>query len=96
MIVDGLGKDLDSITSFLMIGQSNMAGRGDFGEVEPINPDRAIFDTFREIQETIPNCSLVSSKDLMLKPDGLHFNSLALREFGNRYFDKYLDFTNEI
>ena len=29
MIVDGLGKDLDSITSFLMIGQSNMAGRGD-------------------------------------------------------------------
>jgi hypothetical protein len=245
MIVDGLGKDLDSITSFLMIGQSNMAGRGDFGEVEPIsnplcymlrmgrwqrmsepiNPDRAIFDTefhsgvnlaasfadrfskhfnkkiglipcadggtsisqwqpgeilfdhavsmtklamrssslggilwhqgesdcrderfplykerlvrmiegirkelcaeelpfifgelsenissnwnvgdyprrmnelFREIQELIPNCSLVSSKDLMLKPDGLHFNSLALREFGNRYFDAYLELTDRI
>ena len=245
MIVDGLGKDLDSITSFLMIGQSNMAGRGDFGEVEPIsnplcymlrmgswqkmsepiNPDRAIFDTgfhsgtglaasfadrfakhfnkkiglipcadggtsisqwqpgevlfdhavlmtklamrssslggiiwhqgesdcrderfplykerfvrmieeirkeldaeelpfifgelsenisskwkvgdypqrmnelFREIEESVPNCRLVSAKDLVLKPDGLHFNSSALREFGNRYFDKYLDFTNEI
>lgn len=245
MIVDGLGKDLDSVTSFLMIGQSNMAGRGDFGEVEPIsnplcymlrmgkwqrmsepiNPDRAIFDTefhsgvnlaasfadrfakhfnkkiglipcadggtsisqwqpgeilfdhavsmtklamrssslggiiwhqgesdcrderfplykerlvrtieglrkefdaeelpfifgelsenisskwnlgdyprrmnelFREIQETIPNCSLVSSKDLMLKPDGIHFNSLALREFGNRYFDAYLELRDRI
>lgn len=245
MIVDGLSKDLDNITSFLMIGQSNMAGRGDFGEVEPIsnpmcymlrmgrwqrmsepiNPDRAIFDTefhsgvnlaasfadrfakhfnkkiglipcadggtsisqwqpgeilfdhavsmtklamrssslggilwhqgesdcrderfplykerlvrtieglrkeldaenlpfifgevsenissdwnvgdyprrmnelFREIQELIPNCSLVSSKDLMLKPDGLHFNSLALREFGNRYFDAYLELADRI
>jgi len=245
MIIDGLTKDSEGITSFLMIGQSNMAGRGDFGEVEPIsnplcymlrmgrwqrmsepiNPDRAIFDTefhsgtglaasfadrfakhfnkkiglipcadggtsisqwqpgevlfdhavlmtrlamrssslggilwhqgesdcrderfplykerlvrtieglrgeldaenlpfifgelsenissdwnvgdyprrmnelFREIQELVPNCSLVSSKDLMLKPDGLHFNSLALREFGNRYFDAYLKLTNGI
>ena len=245
MIVDGLGKDLDSITSFLMIGQSNMAGRGDFGEVEPIsnpmcymlrmgrwqrmsepiNPDRAIFDAkfhsgtglaasfadrfarhfnkkiglipcadggtsisrwqpggilfdhavlmtklamrssslggilwhqgesdcrderfplykerlvrmieglrkeldaeelpfifgelsenisskwnvgdyprrmnelFREIQATIPNCRLVSSKDLMLRPDGLHFNSLALREFGNRYFDAYLELADRM
>lgn len=245
MIVDGLTKTSDDITSFLMIGQSNMAGRGDFGEVEPIsnpmcymlrmgswqkmsepiNPDRAIFDTgfhsgvnlaasfadrfakyfnkkiglipcadggtsisqwqpgevlfdhavlmtklamrssslggiiwhqgesdcrderfplykerfvrmieeirkeldaeelpfifgelsenisskwkvgdypqrmnelFREIEESVPNCRLVSAKDLVLKPDGLHFNSSALREFGNRYFDKYLHFTNEI
>ena len=54
----------NTICAFLMVGQSNMAGRGDFGEVEPIenpdcfmlrmgrwqpmsepiNPDRAIFD----------------------------------------------------
>ena len=26
----------EKIVSFLMVGQSNMAGRGDFGEVEPI------------------------------------------------------------
>ena len=245
MIVDGLTKTSDNITSFLMIGQSNMAGRGDFGEVEPIsnpmcymlrmgrwqrmsepiNPDRAIFETefhsgtglaasfadrfakhfnkkiglipcadggtsisqwqpgeilfdhavsmtklamrssslggilwhqgesdcrderfplykerlvrtieglrkeldaenlpfifgelsenissnwnvgdyprrmnelFREIQELIPNCRLVSSKDLALKPDGIHFNSLALREFGNRYFDAYLELRDRI
>lgn len=39
MIVDGITKQEKSITSFLMIGQSNMAGRGELGEVEPIyNP----------------------------------------------------------
>ena len=239
MIADGLAKS-EGIMSFLMIGQSNMAGRGDFGEVEPvdnrnclmlrmgrwqsmsepINPDRAVFgiefhsgvslaasfadqcasnfkckvglipcadggtaisqwqpgevlfdhavmmtklamrssnfagilwhqgesdcnDTnfphykellirvitelrkelnaenlpfvfgelsenmsakynfkdypqkmniiFREIEKEVPNCRLVSSKGLTLKPDGLHFDSKSLREFGNRYFDAYVD-----
>jgi len=35
MINDGITKK-EKICSFLMIGQSNMAGRGEFGEVEPI------------------------------------------------------------
>ena len=40
MIKDGLSRGGEGISSFLMIGQSNMAGRGDFGEVAPIdNPD---------------------------------------------------------
>jgi hypothetical protein len=46
---------------------------------------------FREIQREIPNCRLVSSKGLSLKPDGIHFNSASLREFGNRYFNAYLE-----
>ncbi|MBP3334115.1 MAG: sialate O-acetylesterase [Clostridia bacterium] len=37
MIKDGLTKVSSGINSFLMIGQSNMAGRGHFDEVEPIN-----------------------------------------------------------
>ena len=38
MINDGIIKK-ERLQSFLMIGQSNMAGRGEFGEVEPIvNP----------------------------------------------------------
>jgi len=38
MFEDGIAKK-EMIRSFLMIGQSNMAGRGDYGEVEPIvNP----------------------------------------------------------
>ena len=37
MILDGLNENTNTMTSFLMIGQSNMAGRGDFGEVERID-----------------------------------------------------------
>ena len=40
MIVDGLGNKTFEITSFLMVGQSNMAGRGNLDEVEPIKNDR--------------------------------------------------------
>lgn len=36
IIQDGLQKEEGIVRSFLMIGQSNMAGRGDFGDVEPI------------------------------------------------------------
>jgi hypothetical protein len=39
MFVDGIQKK-ENIHSFLMIGQSNMAGRGNFGEVPPIQNDR--------------------------------------------------------
>ena len=39
MIVDGLGNKMFEITSFLMVGQSNMAGRGNLDEVEPIKND---------------------------------------------------------
>ena len=41
MIKDGINLNNDeNIRSFLMIGQSNMAGRGEFRDVEPIeNPD---------------------------------------------------------
>lgn len=39
MINDGISKK-EKICSFLMIGQSNMAGRGDFGEVEPIQNNK--------------------------------------------------------
>ena len=240
MIIDGNNKELNEITSFLMIGQSNMAGRGDFEDVdpidnplcymirmgrwqkmsEPINPDRAIFNVLfhsgvcltasfadsyakhfnkkvglipcadggtsvlewqpgevlfehavfmaklamkssnfggilwhqgeqdcndnnfglykerlinmitalrkelnaenlpfiigelaeemnpaynfkdypkkmnlmlHEIEKEVPNCRVVSSKGLSLKPDGIHFNSVSLREFGNRYFNAYLE-----
>ena len=37
-----------------------------------------------------PNMALVSSEGLALKADGIHFSSPSLREFGKRYFEKYL------
>lgn len=46
---------------------------------------------FYEIAEELPYCAVVSAKDLTMKPDGIHFNSKALREFGRRYFEKYLE-----
>lgn len=36
-IKDGIKQENDELHAFLMIGQSNMAGRGEFGDVEPIN-----------------------------------------------------------
>lgn len=39
MIKDGVSNVDKKVISFLMIGQSNMAGRGDIGEVEPIEND---------------------------------------------------------
>lgn len=36
MIKDGINKDDGRIVSFLMVGQSNMAGSGDLDEVPPI------------------------------------------------------------
>jgi len=39
MIKDGIIKE-ERLRSFLMIGQSNMAGRGEFGEVPPIENDK--------------------------------------------------------
>lgn len=40
MFNDGIKKEDKIVTSFLMAGQSNMAGRGEFGEVEPINNNK--------------------------------------------------------
>lgn len=44
---------------------------------------------FYEIAKELPLCSVASSKDLVLKDDGLHFNAVSLREFGTRYYAKY-------
>lgn len=40
MIESSFSFDRDTISGVLMIGQSNMAGHGEFGEVEPILNDR--------------------------------------------------------
>lgn len=39
MIKDGISCVDEKVISFLMIGQSNMAGRGDLADVEPIEND---------------------------------------------------------
>ncbi len=44
----------------------------------------------RQLALEIPNCAIASSQGLSMKPDGLHFDSEACREFGKRYFEAYL------
>lgn len=46
---------------------------------------------FYEIAEELPQCAVVSSEALPLKPDGLHFSASALRTFGERYAEAYFD-----
>ncbi len=46
-------------------------------------------EAFHEISREIKNVAVVSSKELELKADGIHFNARALREFGLRYFNEY-------
>ena len=45
---------------------------------------------YREAANELPMCAVASSQGLELKPDGIHFNSAATREFGKRYFEAYL------
>jgi len=45
-----------------------------------------------KLQKKIPSCEIVSTSDLELKEDGLHFNSKSCRELGLRYFEKYKKF----
>ncbi|MBQ8439852.1 MAG: hypothetical protein IJX19_04235, partial [Clostridia bacterium] len=42
LIKDGLQSTDEEVYSFLLIGQSNMAGRGDFADVEPIKNKRCL------------------------------------------------------
>lgn len=44
----------------------------------------------RELAQEIPNCAIAASNGLGLKADGLHFDSAACREFGERYFAQFL------
>lgn len=50
---------------------------------------RTMNGIFREIAKEIPACKVVSADGLTLNPDGIHFNSVSLREFGLRYYEVY-------
>ena len=44
---------------------------------------------FHEIARVLPHTAVVPSAGLGLKPDGLHFDAVAQREFGKRYFEAF-------
>lgn len=59
-----------------------------FGD-ETINATSYMNDLFRQIAAETQNIALASAEGLACKPDGIHFNSAALRVFGRRYFAAY-------
>lgn len=79
--------------------------RADLGETLPFvlgelsektNPEwvktediRRINSVIREVACELPYCAVASSEGLSLKTDGLHFDSVSLREFGKRYYNSY-------
>ncbi len=52
--------------------------------------ERKLNAILRQLAQEIPHCAIASSQNLSMKPDGLHFDSEACREFGKRYFEAYL------
>ncbi|MBQ8743261.1 MAG: sialate O-acetylesterase [Clostridia bacterium] len=46
-------------------------------------------EQYRESAKILPCCSVASAKDLTLKKDGIHFDSVSLGIFGKRYFEEY-------
>ena len=50
-----------------------------------------INDTLRTIAKKYTMTGVVSAKGLTANPDHLHFNAKSLREFGVRYYKKFLE-----
>lgn len=46
-------------------------------------------EVFHTLAAELPHCAVVSAKGLSMKPDGIHFDAVAQREFGRRYFAAY-------
>ena len=91
-MITSLRRDLDAEGLPLLIGELawEIAPRWGLGD-RPAAMNRA----YHEIACTLPQCAIVSSEGLTQKPDGLHFDSAALRQFGHRYFAEYQRLTKK-
>ena len=50
---------------------------------------RRINKVIKEVAEELSFCGVASADGLSVKADGVHFDSVSLREFGKRYFNVY-------
>jgi hypothetical protein len=51
--------------------------------------ERQLNAILRQLAQEVPGCAIASSVGLSMKTDGAHFDALACREFGKRYFEVY-------
>ena len=86
-MINHLRADLGQENLPVIVGElSNCyTDRWNFGDRPKI-----INDGYFQATKHLSNCALVSADGLKLKADGIHFNSVSLREFGLRYATAYL------
>ena len=89
-MLDRLKKDLELTDIPVMIGEL-----GDFVKTFHEGVLSVGFDTvnqtLQKLAAEVENGVFVSSKGLACKNDGIHFDSKSYREFGKRYFQRYLE-----
>lgn len=52
---------------------------------------KVVNEQLHEMAKTCPNMAVVSSRGLTPNEDGLHFNTISLRTFGERYAKAYME-----
>ena len=81
-----LRRDLDAPQVPILLG-----GLGDFlsGYSQEVGAYAPVINrALEQVADTLPQAAFVSAKGLTSKPDSLHFDAPALREFGLRYYWK--------
>ena len=93
----------NKLSIFLLIGQSNMAGRGRLEDVTALQTHNismfrdgceffpTVNQQLKDLVRTLPVYRCVTSKGLTDNGDNVHFNAGALREFGRRYAAGYMN-----
>lgn len=88
-IFDALRRELDLYDVPFLLG-----GLGDYLPLygsESLKNYAHVNDQLQSMADTLPMTGFVSAEGLKPKPDNLHFNAEALREFGLRYYKKFLE-----
>ena len=86
-MITALRRDLGDPTLPLVIGE--LSDKSDREKWKMGDRPILMNQQYRELAEALPACGVASAEGLTLKSDGIHFDSVSLREFGKRYFQVY-------
>ncbi len=85
-LINSIRRDLDADELPFIMGELSDAISAEWVDSSDI---ARINGVIHEVAASLPFCAVASANGLLLKPDGLHFDSPSLREFGKRYFHEY-------
>ena len=89
--INSIRRELDAEFLPFILGELSESVTPEWATVENI---KKINSVIYEVASELPKCAVASAKGLTLKADGVHFNSVSLREFGKRYFNTYMKVRN--